>query len=216
MRPRAITPFAALAALAALAPVLLPLPAAGQGGTIHGVIAVPSQGIRDVVVYLVPTAAVAVPAVRPETVAMDQRALHFVPRVVAVTPGSTVLFSNSDRVMHNVFHPMQSSERFDLGLWAPGESRTFTFGQEGAYVILCQVHPEMVGYVVVVASPYRAVADDHGRFRLEHVAPGTYRLRTWHRRLQEHEESVTVTESGTTRVEMSLRSGNAVKPAAKP
>lgn len=205
-----------LAVLTALALAALPPAARAQGGAIHGTVTVPSAGITDIVVYLIPGAASAVPAVRPETIAMDQRDLHFVPRVVAVAPASTVLFSNSDRVMHNVFHPMQSSQRFDLGLWAPGESRHFTFGQEGAYVILCQVHPEMVGYVVVVASPYRAVADDHGRFHLDGVAAGTYRLRTWHRRLQTHEENVTVTEGGSVRVELSLHYGSAGQPTTKP
>ncbi len=207
---------AALGALGALALAWLPLTARAQSGAIHGTVTMPNAGITDVVVYLIPGAASAVPAVRPETIAMDQRDLRFVPRVVAVTPASTVVFSNSDRVMHNVFHPMQGSERFDLGLWAPGESRNFTFGQEGAYVILCQVHPEMVGYVVVVASPYRAVTDDHGRFRLDGVAPGTYRLRTWHRRLQTHEESVTVGEGGSVRVELSLHYGSAGQPTTKP
>ena len=147
---------------------------------------------------------------------MDQRDLRFVPGVVAVTPGSTVVFSNSDRVMHNVFHPWQSSDGFDLGLWAPGESRNFTFGGEGAYVILCQVHPEMVGYVVVVASPYRAVSDEHGRFRFDGVAPGTYRIRTWHHRLETHEERVTVPNGGSVRVEMWLKYGKATGPTAKP
>jgi plastocyanin len=207
MRPRT---------LAALALAWLPVSSGAQGGAIHGTVTVPNAGITDVVVYLIPAAASAVPAVRPETVAMDQRDLRFVPRVVAVTPRSTVVFSNSDRVMHNVFHPWQSSEGFDLGLWAPGESRSFTFDKEGAYVILCQVHPEMVGYVVVVASSYRAVTDDHGQFRLDGVAPGTYRLRTWHRRLQMHEESVNVAEGGAVRVEMSLRYGSAAEPTTKP
>jgi hypothetical protein len=111
---------------------------------------------------------------------------------------------------------MQRSNGFDLGTWSPGESRSFTFGAEGAYVILCHVHPEMVGYVVVVASPHRAVTDDHGRFRLEGVAPGTYRLRTWHRRLQTREQRVTVATSGSARIELSLRYGSAGVPTTNP
>jgi protocatechuate 3,4-dioxygenase beta subunit len=74
----------------------------------------------------------------------------------------------------------------------------------------------MVGYVVVVASPYRAVSDDHGRFRLDGVAPGTYRLRTWHRRLETHEERVTVPDSGAVRVDVRLNYGKAAEPTAKP
>ena len=200
----------------ALAFPLAPGAARAQHGAIVGKITVPNAGIRGVVVYLSPAAVSGVPAVRPETARMDQRDLRFVPGVVAVTPGSTVVFSNSDRVMHNVFHPWQSSDGFDLGLWAPGESRNFTFGGEGAYVILCQVHPEMVGYVVVVASPYRAVSDARGRFHLDGVAPGTYRIRTWHHRLETHEERVTVPNGGSVKVEMWLKYGKATGPSAKP
>ncbi|MFI5311716.1 MAG: carboxypeptidase regulatory-like domain-containing protein [Gemmatimonadales bacterium] len=197
--------------------VMLPLMTVrAQGGAIHGTITVPNAGITNVVVYLVPENAPGAPAVAPLTATMDQRDLSFVPRVVAVTPGSKIVFSNSDRVMHNVFHPWQRSDGFDLGLWAPGESRDFTFAKEGAYVILCQVHPEMVGYIVVVASPYRAVSDDSGRFSIEGVAAGSYRLRTWHRRLEAHEERVTVPEGGSVRVELKLKYGSAVAPGAKP
>jgi plastocyanin len=200
----------------ALALLLWPMPARAQSGTIYGKITVPNTGITDVVVYLTPVAAAGAQEVKPLTATMDQRNLRFVPPVVAITPGSTVIFYNSDRVMHNVFHPWQSSEGFDLGLWAPGESRDFTFGHEGAFVILCHVHPEMVGYVVVVASPYRAVTGDHGRFRFDRVAPGTYRLRTWHHRLETREARVTVPNGGSVRVELPLKLGVAVRPTAKP
>jgi hypothetical protein len=34
--------------------------------------------------------------------------------------------------------------------------------------------------VVVVETPYHAVADANGTLRLDKVPPGTYRLRSWH------------------------------------
>jgi len=150
------------------------------------------------------------------TAAIDQRDLGFTPRVVAVTPGSTVTFSNSDLVLHNVFNPLRRGDGFDLGTWPPGESRDFTFAREGAYVILCHVHPEMVGYVVVVAAPYRAVADDQGQFRLDSVAAGSYLLRTWHRRLKTQEVNVTVAEARAVRIEVPLRFGRATEPKVHP
>lgn len=186
--------------------------ASAQRGMIDGRVTAPNARITGVVVYLIPDAAPGAPAVEPLQANMDQRDLRFVPLVVAVTPRSTVVFSNTDRVRHNVFHPMQRSAGFDLGTWPPGETRSYTFGAEGAYVILCNVHPEMVGYVVVVASPYRAVTDDHGRFHFAGVAPGTYRLRSWHHRLESHEELVTVPNGGSVHLELVLRYGNAREP----
>lgn len=191
------------------------LPQAGahaQGGAIHGVITAPDAGISGIVVYLIPAAA-APAAAPPVTADVDQRDLRFVPRVVAVTPGSTVYFSNSDPVLHNVFHPLQHGG-FDLGTYPQGERRSFTFGEEGVYVIFCHVHPEMVGYVVVLASPYRAVTDEGGRFRIAGLPPGTYHLRTWHRRLRTHDQVVTIPSNGAVRVDLSLPYGSPAEPRA--
>src|ERR1019366_4274635 len=82
------------------------VPVAGlraQNGTIGGAITTAKNRVADVVVFLVPVS----PATQTGAVAveaeMDQRSLKFVPNVVVVSPGSTVAFTNSDRVMHNVF-----------------------------------------------------------------------------------------------------------------
>lgn len=201
-------------ALGTLALCALPLGAAGgQGGAIHGSVSVPAAGITGVAVYLVREGGRA-PTASPVTTVMDQRDLKFVPRVVAVTPGSTVEFPNSDPVMHNVFHPSLDSGAFDLGTYPEGERRSFTFADEGAFVIFCHVHPEMIAYVVVVATPYRAVTDERGRFRLAGVAPGRYHLRTWHRRLQTLDQVISVPASGAVTVQLALRYGLPVEPQA--
>ena len=205
-----------LASGIALSFLLSPAVAYTQAGTVLGTITVPTVGISGVVVYLVPVAGgVATPvALEPQTVEMDQRDLRFVPQVIAVTPGSTVHFPNSDPIMHNVFSPGQRTGGFDLGTYPQSERRSFTFREEGAHVILCHVHPEMAAYVVVIASAHRAVVDAAGRFRLEGVAPGTYRLRTWHRRLRTVEQLVSVAASGNVRVDLSLVYGTPAPPRA--
>ena len=184
-----------------------------QQGTIRGTISVPSPGITAVAVYLVPATAT-VPAFGTVRATIDQRDLQFVPRVIAVTPGSTVSFPNSDPVLHNVFHPARRTEAFDLGTYPPGEERSFTFTTEGAFVIFCRMHPEMVAYVVVVASPYRAVTGADGRFQLAGVPPGTYHLRTGHRRLRSLDRLVTVPRNGTVSVDVTLEYGFPVEPQA--
>ena len=185
---------------------------AAQAGTVSGTVTAPAPGMGGVVVYLTSAAPAKVPAVAPLSAQIDQRNLQFVPRVIAVTPGSTVSFPNSDPVMHDVFHPSTRAGGFDLGTYPQGERRSFTFDAEGAYVIFCHVHPEMVAYVVVVASPYRAVSDDEGRFRLAGVAPGIYHLRTWHRRLRTEDRVVSVAANGAVRVSLKLEYGLPVEP----
>jgi plastocyanin len=185
-----------------------------QGGVVSGTITAPAPRMGGVVVYLIPAASARVPAPAPVSAQIDQRGLQFVPRVIAVSPASTVSFPNSDPVMHDVFHPSTHAGGFDLGMYPQGERRSFTFDDEGAYVIFCHVHPEMVAYVVVVASPYRAVTDDEGRFKLDGVGPGTYHLRTWHRRLRTQDHVISVTANGTVRVDLTLKYGVPVEPRA--
>lgn len=185
---------------------------AAQRGMVTGTVTAPAPGMGGVVVYLIRAGSARVPAIAPVGAQIDQRDLQFVPRVIAVSPGSTVSFPNSDPVMHNVFHPSTRARGFDLGTYPQGERRSFTFDDEGAYVIFCHVHPEMVGYVVVVASRYRAVSDDEGRFHIEGLAPGKYRLRTWHRRLRTHEQLVTVPAGGIVRLDLKLAFGMPAEP----
>jgi len=190
---------------------LAPAAALAQGGAIHGSLSVPAAGMGGVVVYLVPGRGAPPP---PMTAVMDQRGLKFVPRILAVTPGSTVAFTNSDPVMHNVFHPSERSDAFDLGTYPEGERRSFTFAREGAYVIFCHVHPEMIGYVVVVASAHLAVSNAKGAFHFEGVAPGTYHLRTWHSRLKSLDQVVTVPAGGAVTVHLALKHGAPVAPGS--
>ena len=183
-----------------------------QSTSLVGTLTLPDAAITGVVVYLVPVGSPATTPAPPISAKVDQRDLRFVPRIITVPPGSDVVFSNSDPVMHNVFHPGQRQPSFDLGTYPQGEGRSLTFSHEGAYVILCHVHPEMVGYVVVVASRYRAVSDGEGRFRIDGLAPGTYRLRTWHRRLRTLERTVTIPASGVAHLDLRLSFGIPTEP----
>jgi plastocyanin len=185
-----------------------------QNGTVGGTITAANSAVADVVVFLVP-AAPSVPAVvDPIAAEMDQRSLRFVPRVIVVSPGSTVAFINSDRVMHNVFHPPKGGTAFDLGLFGPGERRSIAFTGEGAYVVFCHVHPEMVGYVVVLATPWRTVSDDSGHFAFENVPAGSYLLRTWHGRFEEFRREVVAGAGERTHLDISLTRGVPIEPRA--
>jgi plastocyanin len=151
-------------------------------GSVEGSLRAAEVRTADAVVYLVPadSSADAPPAERE---VIDQRDLRFVPRVVVVPPGSTVDFLNSDPILHNVFSPPGPGAGFNLGVYSPAERRSHVFGEEGAHVVLCHIHPEMLAYVVVVAARLRAVADLEGRFHIDSVPAGRYLLRVWHRRL---------------------------------
>jgi plastocyanin len=117
-----------------------------------------------------------------EHVVINQSKMTFVPHVVVVQQGTTVEFLNSDAVGHNVYWPSISGNKklsHNLGTWPKGEKKPFQFNDLGAASLLCNVHPEMSGYVVVVPTPYFAVTDKDGNFEIKNIPAGKYTLKTW-------------------------------------
>ena len=115
-------------------------------------------------------------------VVIDQSHMKFVPHVLVVLKGTTVDFLNSDATLHNVFWPDISGNKKlagNLGTWPKGQKKSFKFDNLGVVPLLCNVHQEMSGYVVVVPTPYFAVTDKEGEFVIKDVPPGKYTLKTW-------------------------------------
>jgi len=114
---------------------------------------------------------------------IDQKGLMFQPHVVAVQQGTTVEFLNSDKVAHNVFWPSISGNKklgHNLGTWPQGEKRSFKFDNPGVVTLLCNVHPEMAGYLVVSPTPYFAETDKEGNYKIANVPDGQYNVVAWH------------------------------------
>ena len=109
---------------------------------------------------------------------VNQAGKAFVPRVLAVTVGSTVTFTNKDSLVHNVFS-LSPPHAFDGGLSKPGQSFTRTFSRAGAVEVLCNIHASERAHVVVVDSPWYTEANARGSFTLRGLAPGDYDLEAW-------------------------------------
>lgn len=145
-----------------------------------------------------------VPAEHP---VVGQKGLMFQPHVVAVQVGATVDFLNSDKVAHNVFWPnfVSSGKKgpgHNLGTWPQGEKRSYKFDQPGVVALLCNVHPEMSGYVVVVPTPYHAVTDKTGNYKIDNVPDGQYTVTAWHEGAKSASKAVAV--SSDTKADFTL------------
>ena len=136
---------------------------------------------------------------------IDQKGLVFSPHILVVQQGTTVEFLNSDSVQHNVFWPSISGnkkEGHNLGTWPKGEKRPFAFSTPGVVPLLCNVHPEMAGYIVVSPTPYFAETDANGDFKIENVPDGKYNVVAWHEGMKTQTKPVDV--GGTGKVEFTL------------
>ena len=182
---------------------LLAVCSSAYTGTISG--KVQCTGVRNsanAVVYVERIEGKSFP-VPKHPVVMNQKGKEFVPSVVVVLVGTTVDFLNSDTLTHNVFTPDDCAGKFNLGTWPIGEARSHTFVKPCDAVMLCKLHPEMVGYVIVVETPYFAVTKEDGSYSMAEVPDGTYEVSTWHERLKKQTRTVTV--RGQTTVDFTLK-----------
>jgi plastocyanin len=110
---------------------------------------------------------------------ITQQGKTFLPRVLVVPVGTKVAFRNDDPIFHNIFSLSKPND-FDTGLYKQGATYTQTFRHPGAVQLLCNIHASMLGFVVVVDTPYYAQSDASGAFTIKGVPPGEYQLQVWH------------------------------------
>jgi plastocyanin len=173
--------------------------ALAEGGTVSGKVeATPAKYADETVVYLEGAKAGA-----PRTLAMDQRNLKFIPKVLAVAKGDTVKFLNHDGVAHNVYSP--DVDAYNLGTFKTNEERSHTFTQEGAYSQLCSIHPEMLGFIYVAPTAYAAAVDAKGHYVIKDVPPGSYKVAVWNSHLKAPAKPVTVAAGQTVQVDFAVK-----------
>ncbi len=174
---------------------LLGFAAAAWAGTISGKV----SGVSGrSVVYVEAIAGKTFPAPQKPFL-MDQKGLLFQPHVLIVPVGSTVEFLNSDTVAHNVFWPSISGDKkasHNLGTWPTGEKKSFKFEKAGVVPLLCNVHPEMAGYIIVTPTPYSAETDAAGNYTIKDVPDGQYNVAAWHEGAKNQSKPVTVAGTG--------------------
>ena len=174
--------------------------AVGFAGTIQGKV---SAGIS--VVYVDTITGKSFPAPAQKTV-VDQKGLKFNPALLVVQEGAIVDFQNDDTVQHNVFWPSISGNKkltHNLGTWPKGEKKSFKFETPGVVPLLCNVHPEMSGYIAVSPTPYFAETDASGNFKIENVPDGKYNVVAWHEGMKAQTKPVEVA-GGIGKVEFTL------------
>lgn len=161
-------------------------------GDLHGKVTCKSvRDCADAVVYVAAIPGKTFPAPKAHA-KIDQKNLVFTPHVLPVLVGTTVDFLNSDAVLHNVFTPDACADKFNLGTWPQGETKSYTFKKECAAVLLCKVHQEMEAYVRAVPTPYFATAQADGSYHISDLPDGSYTVKVWHPKLKAAGKPVTV------------------------
>ena len=132
---------------------------------------------------------------KPQKRIIDQRNLKFIPTVVAITIGETVDFPNNDKSWHNVYSKGGAND-FDLGLYAPGKTRSKKFDKPGVSRILCNAHPNMEGFIVAKDHPFFSSTDSRGNYEIKDVPLGKLRVEIWYPNLDVRSEPVPLVRDG--------------------
>ena len=107
-----------------------------------------------------------------------QKNKTFIPHILIVPVGSTVLFPNTDPFFHNVFS-LFDGKRFDLGLYEAGTTKGVLFSREGVSYIFCNIHSEMSAVVLALSTSFYGTSDTEGNFHLYNVPSGEYEMHLW-------------------------------------
>jgi plastocyanin len=143
---------------------------------------------------------------------MDQVDLTFVPDVLVIPVHSTVQFPNSDAVSHQVYS-FSPARQFQLPLYRGKPYPPVQFDQSGVVTLGCNIHDNMLGYIVVTAAPYFGRTDEHGQWAVQELSPGRVRVRVWHPLLNEPGELDRVIEVRGEREAVEFRLAKPLRPA---
>ena len=182
----------------------------GGGGTVYAEQYVVNAGkLKNVFVYVKsgPEAAMAAAGGAMKPVVLDQKGCQYVPHVIGVMQGGYVEFHNSDPTMHNI-HTMPTvvgNETVDVSQGPRGAAVTKQFKKaELMMPVRCNNHPWMSAFINVSQTPFFAVSDETGRFRLKGLPAGDYVLGAVQEKMGEKTIPVTVTAGGTAKVDFSF------------
>ena len=137
------------------------------------------QPVSDAVVSFRPAAGVtSTPARFNAPLRVEQNSIHFDPFILIVPVGAEVAFPNKDKVRHHVYS-FSPAKRFELKLYGRDETRKVTFDKAGVVALGCNIHDQMIGFIVVLDTPYAAKVGASGQTTLTNLPPGGGVLTVW-------------------------------------
>jgi plastocyanin len=174
-------------------------------GTVVGQV----TGVTDAVVYVED-----ISASTSGSATMNQEGKQFVPQVLIVQKGTKVSFPNRDAIFHNVFS-MSPDNTFDLGSYKQGDSKTVTMSRAGVVTVYCNMHPQMVGHILVVPNGNYVRAGKDGFFKLPDVPAGKHRIVAWAPNSKPVTVDAAVTDGEVVTVEIALKKGRSATHTKK-
>lgn len=144
---------------------------------------------------------------------MDQIDRQFVPHLLVVQTGTSVEFPNSDTVAHHVYS-FSYPNKFMLPMYKGQQPSPVTFEHSGVVSLGCNIHDNMLGYILVVDSTTFTKTDGNGKASLSLDNPEDYEISVWSPRIRDGDEllSKTVVMPGNPGTELKFQLAKKLNP----
>lgn len=126
-----------------------------------------------------------------------QKGREFIPHVLPIVRGSSVLFTNEDPFFHSIYSQSPPLP-FTLPKYSRAKKEVKTFDKTGVVEIFCSIHSRMNAYIYVAENDFVTLPAADRTYTLRNIPAGTYTLHIWHPRAgKQKSATVTVPASGT-------------------
>lgn len=158
-----------------------------------------SKGLANVFVYLASKPKSIHPdleIVPKESVSIKCKGCQYVPHCAVLRTTQTIQVVHDDLISHHTTClPLKNPIKSQLVPTSDQDPEIFTFGKPEPIPmkVVCNYHPWMSGYWLVVDHPYAALSDKDGRFSIDNLPVGEHQLKIWHERVGYMERKYKVT-----------------------
>lgn len=158
----------------------------GEGNRSVHLVEIKDGVVKDAVVYL---AKVKQGKAFPEAlknVKLDQKGCVFIPSFSVMANKGKLTATNSDGTLHNIhtYELIGKARRTVINVSQPSKGDVVTkkikMRRGTGMKIECDAHDFMHAYMFVAKSPYFAVIDEKGGFKIDNIPAGKYKVRLWH------------------------------------
>jgi hypothetical protein len=119
--------------------------------------------------------------VKGTKVVVDQPCCQFEPHIICLREGQVLVAKNSGTIPHNTKID-SPGDNPSVNPLIPAGTEQEIDGWKAASapsLVGCSIHGWMTGYIRVFNSPYFAVTDEDGKFKIDKAPAGNYRIVAW-------------------------------------
>jgi len=142
---------------------------------------------------------------KPGDVTFDQNGCRYLPHVLALEAGSTVVITNSDGILHNIHTYSKANPAVNMAQPKFKKLIRQKVDKPEVIKVTCDAHPWMHAWWYVTDTPYFAVTDEKGSFTIKDVPPGNYTVEVWQEKLGVNDQKVEVKDGQTATANFTMK-----------